>query len=161
MWGNFGRVILTEPSFQWGRSELVMQKSIIFPRTSPNWSPINQKFAISFFLEKKNMHLSLPHFWYFWGSWVPTNPGMPRPVHATYATSLQWHMMAYGFKLSFRIIWSQWSFKCSTCRTGRKWRHNMEKNIKPLLTRHFIDGMLVDLCVMFPCFHQVHDAPCA
>jgi hypothetical protein len=30
-----------------------------------------------------------------------------------------------------------------------------------LLTRHFIDGMLVDLCVMFPCFHQVHDAPCA
>ena len=160
MWGNFGRVILTDRlSSEVAVSLLLCKKqSSIFPRTSPNWSPTNQKLAISFFPGKKNMHLSLPHFW---GSWVPTNPGMPRPVHATYATSLQWHMMAYGFKLSFRIIWSQWSFKCSTCRTGRKWRHNMEKNIKPLLTRHFIDGMLVDLCVMFPCFHQVHDAPCA
>ena len=36
-----------------------MQKSIIFPRTSPNWSPINQKFAISFFLGKKK-HAPFP-----------------------------------------------------------------------------------------------------
>ena len=126
MWGNFGRVILTDRlSSEVAVSLLLCKKqSSIFPRTSPNWSPTNQKLAISFFPGKKNMHLSLPHFW---GSWVPTNPGMPRPVHATYATSLQWHMMAYGFKLSFRIIWSQWSFNCSKCRTGRKWRHNMKK----------------------------------
>ena len=29
----------------------------------------------------------------------------------------------------------------------------IEKTVKPLLQRHLIDGMLVDLCVMLPCFY--------
>ena len=94
------------------------------------------------------MHLSLPHFW---GSWVPTcsNQSWDAPPCARDLRDIT--AMAYDggwFQVKFQdhLV----PLEVSTVRhveLEKKWRYNMKKNIKALLTRHFIHGMLVDLCV--------------